>query len=211
MSPSDFHPPRFDAPVDLDAQAALLPRGASCRGLFFLDTQQRLEAGLAGAPRVGRAPTLPDPRLAAIVSRRYTAFGDYPYEDYMRLQAYAARRLFPSQPLGEGLRRLGQGAYDALLASHVGRVIFGVFGRNFSLVARMGAKGWGTSMSFGSVEYAELGPGHGRYEFKGMPALLETLQVGVVEGAMRACGVGGRVWVRLPDPATATFELRWRA
>jgi len=193
-----FHAPRFGEPVDLEAHVALLPATASCRGLFFLDSINRLEA---------RARTMPD--RSGAPSRRYQAFGDYAYADYLRLQHKTAKTLFPNEPVGEGLRRLGQGAYDALLASHVGRIVFGVFGKNFGLIAKMGAKGWGVSLNFGTVGLEELGTRHVRYRFRDMPAFLETLQVGVVEGAMRACGVRGEVLVRMNGLASADFDVRW--
>lgn len=192
---TDFHPPRFRAPVDLEGHLALLPRTATCRGLFFQDTLKRLEAK-------NRLP-------AELASRKYQAFGDYPYGDYLRLQLTAAKALFPLDPPGEGLRRLGQGAYDALLDNHIGRVVFGVFGKNFGLIARMAAKGWGVSMNFGNVRVEDRGGHHVQFLFVGMPAFLETLQVGVVEGAMNACGVRGAVNVKMRGLQNATFDIRW--
>jgi uncharacterized protein (TIGR02265 family) len=196
-----FRPPRFDRPIEIEELVALLPPGASCKGLFFNDPIERLRKV---DPR--------HPMLASseIAGRRHVAFFDYPYSDFMRVLATTARAVYPSAPLGEGLRRLGRAGYEALLNSHVGKVLFGVFGRNFDQVAKMGARGWAVSVSFGRVEIEDLGERHVRYHFRDMPAMLETYQVGVVEGAMHVCGVEGELKIQMRDLANATLDVRWR-
>ncbi|AKF03798.1 DUF2378 family protein [Sandaracinus amylolyticus] len=194
--------PRFDRPIDVDEHVRALPHGASCKGLFFNDPIARLR-------RVD--PRHPILASSEIAGRRYVPFFDYPYADFMRLIVATARAVYPSAPLGEGLRRLGGAGYQALLESQVGKVLFGVFGSSFSQVARVGARGWAVSVSFGRVELEDVGERHIRYHFRDLPAFLETYQVGAVEGAMRACGVEGEVRVDLRDLGDASFDVQWAA
>lgn len=196
-----FRTPRFDRPIEIEDHVALLPPGASCKGLFFNDPIERLR-------KVD--PRHPLLEASEIAGRRHVAFFDYPYSDFMRVLATTARAVYPAAPLGEGMRRLGRAGYEALLNSHVGKVLFGVFGRNFEQVARMGARGWKVSVSFGAVEIEDLGERHVRYHFRDMPAMLETYQVGVVEGAMNVCGVEGELRIQMRDLANATLDVRWR-
>jgi uncharacterized protein (TIGR02265 family) len=198
---TSFHPPRFNAPIDLAEHLSQLPNGAACRGLFFHDPIDRLRRA---------APDHPYLRSGEIGARRYVPFNYYPYPDYMRLVHEAARVVHPRVPIGEGLRRMGQGAYDALLANQVGKVIFGVFGRSFSHVVRMGERGWSVSLSFGRVRTEEVSDRVMRYHFEDIPAFLETLQVGVVEGAMAMCSVEGEVRVNMKSLGHGSFEIRWR-
>lgn len=194
-----YRAPRLSARIDIEEHIARLPAGATCKGLFFNDPIERLRRA---------APN--HPALASSAGARHVPFFDYPYADFMRLLAATATVVYPAEPLGEGLRRLGRAGYVALLESHVGKVIFGVFGRSFVDVARMGARGWRVSLSFGRVEIEEPGERRLRYHFHDMPAMLETYQVGVVEGAMAVCGVEGEVTIQLRDLGNASLEVRWR-
>ncbi|HJL17133.1 MAG TPA: DUF2378 family protein [Sandaracinaceae bacterium LLY-WYZ-13_1] len=194
------HPPPFDQPVDLDAHLAALPLGASAKGLYLRDPVRRAEAARPGVDLFA---------LADVPKRRLLPFFDYPYGELMRLLVAATGVIWPSLPQGEGMRRLGRGAYEALLSQQVGRVIFAAFGNDFSRVAAVGARGWQVSVSFGSVRYVDLGPGHGAYRFREFPAFLETYQVGVVEGAMSICGVEGEVRTKLENIGEGVLEFWW--
>lgn len=192
--------PRFDAPIDLDAHLRALPPGATTRGMYFT-------SALAVARQ--RAPRIDVLAEAGLSRASYVAFTPYPVSDCMRLAHAVARHAWPDAPVGEGLRRLGQRSYDAFLDSHLGKVVFGAFGRAPHLVARHAAKGWGLSMNFGRVEVEEVDERRFRFHFCEMPVFLQTQQVGVVEGAMRATGVSGDVLVDARDLANLSMELSW--
>lgn len=193
-------PPPFDRPVDVEAHLAALPNGATAKGLFLKDPVRRVEKVHPEADVF---------REAGVPQRRLLPFFDYPYDELIRLLDAAAKILWPDVPRGEALRRLGRGAYEALLSAQVGRVLFGALGSDFARVAAIGARGWKVSVSFGEVRYEELGPRHGAYRFREFPALLETYQVGVVEGAMSVCGVQGEVWTKLEGLGDGVLEFWW--
>jgi uncharacterized protein (TIGR02265 family) len=193
--------PAGSGSVDLAAHIARLPPGATCKGLYFKHTLSRLE-------REGCTAALRE--LGPLATRAYTAFGDFSYADYMRLQHRAALAMFPGETTGHALRRLGATVYEAFYRSHVGRVMHGAFGSNFGFVARTAPKGWGVSMNFGSVRAVEMGPRYMRYEFRDMPVFVGTMQAGVCEGAMAICGVTGRVEVDQRDIANVTLHMQWQ-
>lgn len=193
-------PPPFAAPIDLDEHVRALPEGASAKGLFLRDPLKRVEKKQPGLDLFERA---------GVPRRRLLPFFDYPYADLMRLLYAASEVLYPREPRGEGLRQLGRGAYEALLDQQVGKVLFAAFGSDFARVASVGARGWQVSVSFGEVRFERLGDGHAAYHFRELPAFLETYQVGVVEGAMRVCGVRGEVWTKLVSLGEGTLELFW--
>jgi uncharacterized protein (TIGR02265 family) len=200
MTQTEHHAPRFDRTLNVEDHIRLLAPKAACKGLFFNDPIARLR----------RAK--PDHVLLSqdgIASRRYLPFFDYPYADLMRILAGTAGAVYPELPLGEGLRRLGRTGYEALLESQVGKVIFGIFGRNFESVVKTGARGWAVSINFGKVDVEVVGPNHVRYHFENLPGFLETYQVGIVEGAMNVCGVRGEIGVHLKDLANGSFDIRW--
>src|SRR4051812_15077021 len=112
-----FSPPRFQAPVDIETQIALLPAHAAVKGMFLSGIAEQLRA---------RASVEQLDALGPIAKRRHTSFLGYPYRDFMRFAERAAAVLHPNVEHGEALRRLGQTAYDTLLESHAGRVLFSV-------------------------------------------------------------------------------------
>lgn len=192
--------PDFRVDVDLEAHVALLPPGACSKGLFHNDVVRKAAAAGCRDALFERAGVEP---------RRFGAFKDHPFEELLRLLVSAAGLLWPDEPTAEGLRRLGHGAYDALTSTHIGRILFGVLGRDFSRIAAAGVKGWGVSMNFGSVEYERLAEHRGAYFFDGVPGFLASYQVGVVEGGMIASGTSGRVRVALDGLAVGAIEFDW--
>lgn len=195
-----FHRPRLSLPVDVEGHLRRLRPDATCKGLFFADALRMLERA-----RPGEDPCT----VAGIPTRRHVPFFDYPYADYLRVVTAAARQGFPGRPLGEGLFAIGRAAYGALAENRVGKVLFGALGRDFDRVAELGARGWQVSTNFGEVRYVSLGRRHAAYVFRRFPALIETLQTGVVKGAMEATGTDGEVQAHLDDLENGVIEMRW--
>jgi len=123
--------------------------------------------------------------------------------------AKTAEVVHPTVPRGEGLRRLGHRAYDTLLDSHAGRVIFGAMGLDVESVIRFGPKGYRLTLNFGKVSSTRVGERHFVYTYDGVPAFLEHYHVGVVEGALQHYGQTARVKVAMRDLAHATFDVAW--
>jgi uncharacterized protein (TIGR02265 family) len=181
---------------------AALPSGATCLGLYFSDV-----LGLAEKLRPGTDLT----GLAGVPKRRYLAFLQYPYADILRLIAAAAKAIHPKLTLGEGMRRVGHSAYDRLFRTQVGAVVFGALGRDPARVFLAGPRGYRLSINFGSVTAESAGSCRVIYRYREMPALLETYQVGVLEGALRHLGVDGSVLIDLFDLANADLQVSWTA
>ena len=183
-----------------DLQAAL-PKGAACLGLYFNDV-------IETARRANPAANLP--ALAGLEPRRYLPFLSYPYGDVMRLIVTAGRLLHPKETVAEAVRRVGHTAYDRLLATRAGSALFDAFGKDPERILLVGPRGYRLSVNFGSVTAHADGPRRVLYRFREMPAMLETYQVGVIEGALRHLGVRGRVLVETMDIANADLEITWQ-
>src|SRR5262245_2574051 len=128
-----LHPLRLDAAVDLDANLRLLPKNATCKGLYVADALAILRKA---------APDRDACELAGIPARRYIAFVDYPFPDYLKAVLAAAKHAFPHLSQGAGIHAVGRQAYVALVQNQVGKILFGVLGRDFDRIAEIGAKGW---------------------------------------------------------------------
>ena len=191
--------PHFDTPVDLDAHLALLPADAACKGMFLVDLV-RLGTRSATASELFRA--------AQIVERRHLNFHDYPASEHLRLAVAVARAMYPRLALGEGLRRLGQTAFDTVLGSHVGRSLFGILGSDVAEVFLAGPKAMKLLVNFGRFSCEKLGAHTFVFRAREYPAFLETYQIGVIEGALRHCRASGRIRVGLDDLANGLMEVR---
>jgi uncharacterized protein (TIGR02265 family) len=190
--------PDFAAPVDIEQRIALLPRGATCKGLVFQDLLRR---GTAVRPASELF------KLAGVPERRYVTFRDYPMEENLRLLAAVAGVVHRGAPLGEGLRRIGHNAFDMVLGTHVGRTMLGIFGRDLESVLVNGMKVYGILMSFGAFSCTRASPGRFLLRFRDYPAFVDTYEVGAAEGVLRHCGKRGRLRVAMDRLDDVTVEI----
>jgi uncharacterized protein (TIGR02265 family) len=146
---------------------------------------------------------------APITDKRYVIFKDYPMREYIELAPQAAARAFPSLPMREALRRIGRSAYPTLADTMIGRVIFGVLGKDLEAVMRVAARGYAVSQSHGVAEVLEVGPGRARVQLTNLYTFVDSFQVGVFEGAILACGRTGEVRARVESIATAEILATW--
>ena len=194
----ELRPPRSGAPVDLEEHVRRVPTGATVKGMFFADLQRASEE--AGVwPQVMRDAGVPE--------RRYYTFRDYPMVDNLRLTVAVAAHVYPRLPLGDAVRRLGQTALDVVLASQIGRALFGVLGRDAEPIFLRGPKAFKLLISTGEVTAEKLSERTYRFRARNLPLFLETYQVGVIEGVLRQCGERGRILIALEDLSTATLHV----
>lgn len=187
--------------VDIDAHLALLPADASVRGFFFRDA---LERGQRAAPNVDFAAR------AGVAPRRYLPFISYAYADYLRLVDVIARAAHPTLSQGEALRRFAWTTYDLFLGTQVGAAIFGMFNRDIESVLMNGARGYSVAINFGKITAQKLGENHVCTSFRDCPILLDTIQVGVLEGAVKHYGVEATVEAEVMSLADADLHVRWK-
>jgi uncharacterized protein (TIGR02265 family) len=196
-----FRPADFDAPVDFSAQIERLPPGATSKGMFFSALFQRASARVPRevlAKRAGLAPV------------SYLPFGDYSMADNMRLTVEVARVMYPMKSLGQGLRELGAGAFDAFLGSHLGRTILSALDVDPSVLFRLAPKLYATLFNFGRIEYQQVGQGHCRLFVTRMPIFIETFQVGSVESALRYTRCVGTIALALDSLSDGVVDVHWQ-
>lgn len=197
----EFHEPRFRAPVELEAQIALLPPRATCKGMFFVDPIERARRRDPGADVL---------RAAGLAGKRYLPFLDYPHAEWMRVTHAAAAVVSPTGHVGDGLRELGRHAYDVIFANPLGKLLFGPFGFDLERVFAHAGLGYRLGLSFGTVRSERVGPQHYRVVFRDFPSFLETFNVGVLEGSAAHYGDAATVRVKTEGLAHATMDVVWK-
>ena len=191
LRPEDFAEPDLRATLDVEARIAMAPEDATVRGMFFEQ--------LARSAR----------RAEIARESRYVPFRNYPLRDYMSLVAEVARVRFPRLALGDAIRRVGWDAFLTMKDSVTGKVLF-AFARGDALsVLRLAPDAYKHTMSHCSVSLRVSSPGQVVLEYRDLYNFVDCYQIGVVEGACRACGSVPRIRVRQLSVNDADMLIRW--
>jgi len=191
--PPGFLPPDDQSPLRLDEIVAQTPPEAQVRGMFF-------NSYLAEAKRRG---------VAIPGAGAYVGFKFYPVRDWQRFIVEVAARLHPGAPLRGALRKLGLSAYPTFAESIVGRVVFGVLGKDLSRIMRVASKGFEHSLSSAEVVLRAADERSAHLHLRGVYGFLDCYNVGVFEGAMRVCERTGDVHYRPIAFGEAEMFVRW--
>ena len=177
----------------LESAVAAIPENATVKGFYF--TALLRESSQAGQYLDGYGP--------------YRDFKDYPAAEVARLLAECAERMYPDQPKGEGLRRLGWVIFPTLLTTMVGKVVFGALGNDFNSVMQHAHRGFEVSLNTGRCSLEVLNERDGVLHVKDFYIFPQHFLVGVLEGAMAHYGHEGNVGLRLLGPGEGLFHLSW--
>jgi uncharacterized protein (TIGR02265 family) len=187
-----FQTPDFSQPVDVDAHLQHCLPEATTRGMFLADIVEALKQ-----------------RNLPLPAKRYQAFGSYPQREFITVAADAARHLYPGLAQKEALRRLGQLAYPTFADTMIGKVMYGVLGKDVAAIMKVAPRGYEAVLSHGRAELVQSGPKMARVRLTDVATFLDSYQVGVFEGAFKSCNVAGTVKVKLDSPVTGEFLLEW--
>ena len=117
-APDGFSAPDFQSDLDTAAFLASIPNSATCKGLIGESLVDTLIAA----------------RLPAATTVQFKTFRDYPMRDIIDLKFATARALCPDMPLRHGLALVGRQLFPNFMSSLLGRMMYGVFGKNLSAV-----------------------------------------------------------------------------
>ena len=191
--PPGFAPPDFSAPLDLAGHLAKLGAHAAVKGTVAATVVDAVNAA-------GRPP---------ITSKRFMPFRDYPMAEVLELQVAGATALYPGLPIREGLRRLGADGFASFMKTLLGRVMYGVFGNTVSSVFRVANKGFEVMQNTGTVRTIIVDDNAVKLVFASTYTFLDSHHVGIVEGALAACGRTGVVGVKLESPTDGEIYAAW--
>jgi uncharacterized protein (TIGR02265 family) len=188
-----FEEPPWAAPLDTPAMLASIPKEAQIAGMFFL-------ALIARSTQLNVVlPSLRD---------RYVGFQFYPQSELAQCLLEAAPRFYPQLRLREALRIMGQAAPRAVVASTMGKVIFGsAEGVHAAVQAMTGM--YQLNMRIGRGEVLETAERWMVVGLHDVNYLLDSHHVGVYEGVMIHSGVKGRVSIATKNRSSAELLLQW--
>lgn len=194
MTPEGFAPPDFDAPIDIEAHIEATPEEGTLKGMYFEHLRKMMaDEGLI----------LPGPRS-------YLSFRDYSLRDYLRLSAVAAKHLHPDASMREGLRRVGHSSYRVLSSSLVGKVAFGVLGRDLQRITKLVSKAYALSVSPGRATPLDIGDNHSIVRLDDVYTFADCMQVGSFEGVFEMLGYEGDVQIKSISMSSCELYSRWK-
>lgn len=190
--PPGFGTPDTAQPFDIAAAMARVPPHATAKGLFL---QPIVDACATNRTPISRGP--------------YIAFKDYPRTELMALLVDAGEQLYAEHPMRERFRLLGLGSYDRLEATLVGRVVFGVLGKDIRAIARRAPKAFEISGAGLTAEVLSTGDHHSHIALCGDVVLAAHYEFGAFQGVLRFCGVRGEVRLREVSTERVEFFTIW--
>lgn len=196
-----FNRPTFETPVDVAAYLRACPKSATTRGTFFQFVVNFVEK---------EKRKVPDALFEGVSARRWVSWGSHPLVDFMRLAVNAAGVVHADLPLGEALRRIGWMAYPSFAATMAGRVVIYAFGDDLDALMMAMPRAYSVSISNASVTSTRIASGHWVVAMRDVYNFVDTYQLGVIEGAVRARGFTPQVRIRKGvRPWDADFDVRW--
>jgi uncharacterized protein (TIGR02265 family) len=199
FSDDEFVTPDFTGALEIEPYLAALPEDEACKGFFFTGVVDQVSK-----LRPGREEDL----FAGLSQRRWTAFRDYPFRDNLRLLQNAVTILYPRVPGREGLRRIGWLAHPFFAESIVGKVVYGLFGKDPDAIIASGVRAYQLCLKHGRMSTRKLAKNHWRSRYDRV-AFLDTYHVGVIEGALRMYNALPRVRVRMDSITSGELDVRW--
>jgi uncharacterized protein (TIGR02265 family) len=195
---TDYVAPSWDAPFDAEAYLAAVPKGALIKGYFGATV-------LAAAKQ--RKVTL------AHAAERYLPFLEYPLVDHDRLLVEAAGAFWPDVSLRQGLRKIGRAAVQSLLETTFGKALLGGLTQPDAVARALAslARAYPTTLSkpTPTAEVIETGERSAIFRARDTWILLDSQQIGILEGLGKACGVHMNVRMAMDGPANGEFACTW--
>jgi uncharacterized protein (TIGR02265 family) len=142
--------------------------------------------------------------------KRCIPFKSYPVADYNALVDEVAQSVLPHLTVAEGRRLIGSEIYPRFTETMVGTALLAVAGHDWNRVITIGPKAYEVSLSPGSVQVTLNRPGNALVQLREVWTYVDTLHLGIWQGAMKRCGTEGTIEVDLISRCDADFLIQWR-
>jgi uncharacterized protein (TIGR02265 family) len=185
-----FLEPDWLSSVDFAARIAAVPPDAVVRGMFL----QVVANAITRGPKA---------------KSRYVAFKTYPMREYLELLAAAAQEE-RTISAAECVRRVGWRVYTTYAQTLTGTAIFAIAGLDFRRVIEVAPSSYKVALTPGNLRVRSIENHQAEVELRDVYNLPDLHQVGIWEGAMKACGVTGQVRTRVINFGAVDFQISWQ-
>lgn len=193
LPPSGFVPVDLRVVIDVNSYIKRVPRHAKGKGMFLMRLLEELDR--RGIPR----PT----------SERFLPFTDYPLQRCLELNVEAARLMFPTIPLSDGLRRVAWTSFDTFANSLIGQVLFGAVRHDVESILRLSSRALAYTTNVGTYELEVVRNRTAVFHVHDAYLFAEYFAVGMLEGVLRSCDCQGEILSRMDSQTSGAFYVRW--
>ena len=193
LPPPGFGSVDLEEDVDVAAYLKRVPKHATGKGMFLVRLLQELD-------RRG---------IARPTAERFLPFSDYPLRRCLELNAEAAKLMFPTLPLADGLRRVAWTSFDTFSGSLIGQVLFGAVGHDVESILKLASRAMAYTTNVGSQELEVVRDRTAVLQVHNAYLFAEYFGVGMLEGVLRSCGSEGQVLASMSSPTSGAFYVRW--
>jgi len=188
---SEFNPPDWSKPIDLERHLASIPVESKVKGLFFHSALEQAKAATGKVP--GR--------------ETYHTLLDYPSSELARVLAECAGLMFPDLPLRKGLRYLGQKVFPMMRESTGGKLLFGVAGRDLVSAMKLVGRAYSLFSSNVTARLTSSQESLAVIEIRNAWTFPDCYHVGIFEGAVTSYGRHGMVTIREHSPCDVDLQV----
>ncbi len=193
LPPGGFGPVNLRSPVDVAAYIRRVPPGATGKGMFLARLLEELD-------RRG---------IARPTSERFLPFRDYPLQRCLELNVEAARLMYPTVPLSDGLRRVAWNSFDTFANSLIGQVLFSAVRHDVGSLLKLSSSALSHSTNVGSYEIELVRERTAIFHVHDVFLFAEYFAIGMLEGLLRECECDGEVLSRMDSTTSGAFYVRW--
>jgi len=189
-----YFAPNFRAPLSVNVVRSSIAAGATAKGFYFNALLRELSEQGHHLEEFGP----------------YRDFSDYPITAALDLSLATVQRLYPTEHVREGIRRVAWSMFPTLLGTMVGRVVFGALGNDIMAVMRHANRGFEISLNMGRLEPKLIEPGLFELSVTNFQLLPDCFLVGVFEGSFAHYGHESEVLIRPgANPKDMDYLVRW--
>jgi uncharacterized protein (TIGR02265 family) len=142
--------------------------------------------------------------------KRCIPFKSYPVGEYNALVDEVAQNVLPHLTVAEARRLLGSEVYPRFTETMVGTALLAVAGHDWNRVILIAPKAYEVSLEPGSVEVTLHRPGNALVRLRDVWTYVDTLHLGIFQGAMKRCGAHGTIEVEPISRCDADFLIQWK-
>jgi uncharacterized protein (TIGR02265 family) len=187
-----FDLPNFDAPLDLDARLAQIPKNHTIKGVICQAVESDVRAK-TGSP-LGRGS--------------YMLLKSYPLGEYLTVAARGAALLYPEAKPREGVRLLAHKAFSALLeGSSLAKVLFSAVGRDPANALRILDRAYSIATNSGTLS-SEVTDRRALVSLRGS-WIFDATVVGGIEGVLKYYDARSELRIRQLSPCDFDVLVTW--
>mgnify|MGYP000250283469 CR=1 FL=1 len=191
---SEFEKPDWLTPVPLADMLAAVPDDAMMRGMYT-------------APVCKQATKITGRQYG---SRNYIAFKFYPMREHIQVVYDCAKDAYPDVPERLALKQLATLAIPTLQGTLVGRTLLTLSGGTIKAALQILVKAYLQSRNMGTVRMTEFTDTHAVIEMRGIPDFPDSIQVGIMEEALKETAGGGEARVKVHSLCDVDVLLEWK-